>query len=112
MIDTSPSGMAYNRFINLDGAEDRIIYYLLCDKYDLKNNIVKEIKGQTHYINDNGEIKIDPNSIITRPVTPEDKKAQEQVQIIRRILVYNDVNALLNYDKELEARTSVAPVIE
>lgn len=29
MIDDSPSGMAYNRFDNLDSIEDRIIYYLL-----------------------------------------------------------------------------------
>lgn len=29
MIDNSASGMAYNRFDNLDSIEDRIIYYLL-----------------------------------------------------------------------------------
>lgn len=29
MIDTSMSGMAYNRFSNLESIEDRIIYYLL-----------------------------------------------------------------------------------
>ena len=29
MIDTSMSGMAYNRFSNLENIEDRIIYYLL-----------------------------------------------------------------------------------
>lgn len=29
MIDTSMSGMAYNRFANLENIEDRIIYYLL-----------------------------------------------------------------------------------
>lgn len=29
MIDSSMSGMAYNRFDNLDSIEDRIIYYLL-----------------------------------------------------------------------------------
>lgn len=29
MIDSSISGMAYNRFCNLDSIEDRIIYYLL-----------------------------------------------------------------------------------
>ena len=96
MIDTSPSGMAYNRFVNLDGVEDRIIYYLLCDKYDLKNNIVKEVNGKIRYVDNNGKIEIDPTNIITRPVTLEDKKAQEQVQIIRRILMYNDVDALLN----------------
>ena len=29
MIDRSESGMAYNRFRNLESIEDRIIYYLL-----------------------------------------------------------------------------------
>ena len=29
MIDTSESGMAYNRFRNLESIEDRVIYYLL-----------------------------------------------------------------------------------
>lgn len=29
MIDLSVSGMAYNRFPNLDGVEDRVIYYLI-----------------------------------------------------------------------------------
>ena len=29
MIDTSMSGVDYNRFTQLDGIEDRIIYYLL-----------------------------------------------------------------------------------
>jgi len=29
MWDESASGMAYNRFDNLDSIEDRIIYYLL-----------------------------------------------------------------------------------
>ena len=32
MEDFSASGMAYNRFTNLDGIEDRIIYYLLSPK--------------------------------------------------------------------------------
>lgn len=29
MINYGPAGSAYNRFLNLDGVEDRIIYYLL-----------------------------------------------------------------------------------
>ena len=31
MIDNSASGMAYNRFINLDGIEDRVISYLISE---------------------------------------------------------------------------------
>ena len=59
MFDNSASGMAYNRFTNLDGIEDRIIRYLLW--YDDKTNEEKEI--------------------VTR---------------IRRILLYNNTNALLS----------------
>lgn len=62
MIDTSASGMAYNRLANLDGIEDRIINYLLT--YDNKNDEEKEL--------------------VTR---------------IRRILLYNDTNALLKMDE-------------
>ena len=29
MIDSSYAPSAFNRFVNLDGVEDRIIYYLL-----------------------------------------------------------------------------------
>lgn len=32
MIDTSASGSAYNRFINLDGIEDRVISYLISEE--------------------------------------------------------------------------------
>jgi len=62
MIDTSASGMAYNRFTNLDGIEDRVIQYLLY--YDNKTDEEKRL--------------------VTR---------------IRRILLYNDVNALLSMDE-------------
>lgn len=58
MFDNSASGMAYNRFTNLDGIEDRVIRYLLY--YDNKTDEEKRL--------------------VTR---------------IRRILLYNDVNALL-----------------
>ena len=36
MIDTSMSGVDYNRFTQLDGIEDRIIYYLLSPNPDKK----------------------------------------------------------------------------
>ena len=45
MIDYSASGMAYNRFDNLDSIEDRIIYYLLSPK----NKTEDELK-QVHTI--------------------------------------------------------------
>ena len=45
MIDTSASGMAYNRFTNLDGIEDRIIYYLInkTNKTELEKKAVDTI---------------------------------------------------------------------
>ena len=45
MIDSSMSGMAYNRFDNLDSIEDRIIYYLLSPT----NKTPKELE-QVHNI--------------------------------------------------------------
>lgn len=38
MIDTTSGGSAFNRYINLDGIEDRVIYYLLSpnNKTDLE----------------------------------------------------------------------------
>ena len=45
MIDTSMSGITYNRFENLDGIEDRIIYYLLSEK-----NKTQEELNQVHTI--------------------------------------------------------------
>ena len=36
MIDTRISGVDYNRFTQLDGIEDRIIYYLLSPNPDKK----------------------------------------------------------------------------
>lgn len=45
MIDNGIGGSAYNRFINLDGIEDRVIYYLLSP-----NNKTEEELEQTHKI--------------------------------------------------------------
>lgn len=68
MYDDSASGMAYNRFTNLDGIEDRIIRYLL------------------YYDNKEGE-------------SPAKREERRLVTQIRRILLYNDVNALKNEDE-------------
>lgn len=105
MIDDSPSGMAYNRFINLDGIEDRIINYLLGDKYEeyegLDKNgnlktfkVVKQMKGAWN--------------IEERPATPADIEAQKQVQIIRRLLKYSDSYALIRDDEDENGHPNVS----
>ena len=45
MIDRTSGGSAYNRFINIDGIEDRVIYYLLSP-----NNKTEQELEQTHII--------------------------------------------------------------
>ena len=45
MLDSSYAPSAFNRFVNLDGVEDRIIYYLLSP-----NKKTPEELEQTHII--------------------------------------------------------------